>query len=245
MDKAKAIKELLDDKNYYGDFGSKYLSNSDIIFLLKNPTQFKVPIEKSKPLIEGGYFHTCMLEPEKKDNFKIIDCASRSTKVYKAALIEHNEEIMLLQKEADYIHKMVDKMKGTMEMYDYIYADNNKFEQPMVDIIMGNWWKAKADIIHDDFVIDLKTTSDLDKFQYSCRTYNYDSQAYIYQRMFGKPMLFFVICKTTMRLGIFDCSPDFIKSGQNKVEQATEVYNKFFSDEAISDIHTYIHKQTL
>ena len=35
MDKAKAIKELLDDKNYYGDFGSKYLSNSDIIFLLK------------------------------------------------------------------------------------------------------------------------------------------------------------------------------------------------------------------
>ena len=66
MDKAKAIKELLDDKNYYGDFGSKYLSNSDIIFLLKNPTQFKVPIEKSKPLIEGGYFHTCMLEPEKK-----------------------------------------------------------------------------------------------------------------------------------------------------------------------------------
>ena len=47
MDKAKAIKELLDDKNYYGDFGSKYLSNSDIIFLLKNPTQFKVPIEKS------------------------------------------------------------------------------------------------------------------------------------------------------------------------------------------------------
>ena len=58
-------------------------------------------------------------------------------------------------------------------------------------------------------------------------------------------MLFFVICKATMRLGIFDCSPEFIKSGQNKVEQATEVYNKFFSDEAISDIHTYIYKQTL
>ena len=46
-----------------------------------------------------------------------------------------------------------------MEMYDYIYADGNEYEQPMVDIIMGNWWKAKADIIHKDFVIDLKTTA--------------------------------------------------------------------------------------
>ena len=107
------------------------------------------------------------------------------------------------------------------------------------------WWKSKADIIHKDYIIDLKTSSDLDKFQYSSRTYNYDSQAYIYQRMFGKPMLFFVICKSTLRLGIFDCSSEFIRSGQNKVEQATEVYNKFFSDESSNDIHTYIHKQTL
>ena len=66
MDKAKAIKELLDDNNYYGDFGSKYLSNSDIINLLKNPTQFRVKDKKSKPLIEGGYFHTCMLELTEK-----------------------------------------------------------------------------------------------------------------------------------------------------------------------------------
>jgi hypothetical protein len=243
MDKAKALKELLDDKNYYGDFGSKYLSNSDIIKLLKNPTQFKKPVDKTKPLIEGGYFHTCMLEPNKIDNFEIIDCASRSTKIYKDALGDN--EILLLKKEAEWIDKLVDKMKGNMEMYDYIYADGNEYEQPMVDIIMGNWWKSKADIIHKDYVIDLKTSSDLDKFQYSSRTYNYDSQAYIYQRMFGKPMLFFVICKATLRLGIFDCSSEFIRSGQNKVEQATEVYNKFFSDESIDDIHTYIHKQTL
>tara|TARA_Y100001938_G_C7993448_1_gene380757 strand:- start:23 stop:754 length:732 start_codon:yes stop_codon:yes gene_type:complete len=243
MDKEKAIKELLDDKNYYGDFGRKYLSNSDIIYLLKNPTQFRVPTEISKPLIEGGYFHTCMLEPEKKDNFEIIDCASRSTKIYKEAL--GDREMLLLKKEADYIDSLVAKMKGNMEMYDYIYQDGNQYEVPMVDKIMGNWWKSKADIIHKDYIIDLKTTSDLDKFQYSGRTYNYDSQAYIYQRMFGKPMLFFVICKSTTRLGIFDCSPEFLKSGQDKVERATEVYNKFFSDESTEDIYTYIHRQTL
>ena len=71
MDKKTAIKELLDDNNYYGDFGRKYLSNSDIIYLLKNPTQFRVPTEKSKPLIEGGYFHTCMLNRKKKITLKL------------------------------------------------------------------------------------------------------------------------------------------------------------------------------
>jgi len=80
---------------------------------------------------------------------------------------------------------------------------------------------------------------------YSAKTYNYDSQAYIYQRMFGKPMVFFVICKTSGRLGIFDCSNEFIMSGQRKVEEATEIYNKYFSDEATEDINVFIHRQTL
>ena len=110
---------------------------------------------------------------------------------------------------------------------------------------MANWWKGKADIVHKDYLIDIKTSSDIDKFLYSAKTYNYDSQAYIYQRMFGKPMVFFVICKNTSRLGIFDCSSEFLRSGQRKVEQATEVYNNFFSDEANEDINSYIHRQTL
>ena len=40
-------------------------------------------------------------------------------------------------------------------MHEYIYADNNQYEVPEVDSIMGNMWKGKADIIHDDFIIDL------------------------------------------------------------------------------------------
>jgi hypothetical protein len=30
MNKENVIEKLRDDKNYYGDFGKKYLSNSDI-----------------------------------------------------------------------------------------------------------------------------------------------------------------------------------------------------------------------
>ena len=108
-------------------------------------------------------------------------------------------------------------------------------------------WKGKADIINNNsnLIIDIKTSGDIDKFMYSAKTYNYDSQAYIYQRLFNKPLVFFVIDKRTARLGVFDCSATFLKAGQDKVEQAVEVYQKYFSDEATEDIHSYIHRQTL
>lgn len=237
------IEKLRDDKLYYGSYGKQFLSNSDIIKLLKDPTQFRVPQQTTKPMIVGSYFHTAMLERDKLDNFQIVDVSSRTTKAYKEACSPG--EILLLKKEQDEVLGWVDKMTSNLEMHEYIYADNNQYEVPEVDSIMGNMWKGKADIIHDDFIIDLKTSGDIDKFMYSAKTYNYDSQAYIYQRMFGKPMVFFVICKTSGRLGIFDCSNEFIMSGQRKVEEATEIYNKYFSDEATEDINVFIHRQTL
>lgn len=240
----KAVEKLKDDKLYYGDYGKQYLSNSDIIYLLKNPTQFRVPQLTTKPMLEGSYFHTLMLEPDKEKDFSIVDVTSRSTKAYKELCAPFGD-ILLLKKEADKIKEMVRVMQGRLELYDLIYADDNKFEVPMISQIMGNNWKGKADVVHKDYIIDIKTSSDIDKFMYSAKTWNYDSQAYIYQRMFNKPMLFIVICKSTNRLGMFDCSADFIKGGQNKVEKATEIYNKFFSNEKTEDINNYIHKQTL
>ena len=240
---AQALDKLQDDEFYYGEYGKQYLSNSDIIYLLKNPTQFRVPQQRTKPMIEGSYFHACMIEPDKVKDFEIVDVASRSTKAYKEVCPK--DDILLLRHEAEYIDSMVEKMKGNLEMYDFIYAEGNEYEVPQVEQIMGNWWKGKADIVHQDYLIDIKTSSDIDKFMYSAKTYNYDSQAHLYQRMFGKPMVFFVICKNTTRLGIFDCSSEFLRSGQRKVEEATEIYNKFFSDEANEDINSYIHRQTL
>ena len=90
-----------------------------------------------------------------------------------------------------------------------------------------------------------KTTNDMSKFMYSCKTYNYDSQAYLYQRFFNKPLRFFVIDKQSFQLGIYDCSANFVEGGKNKVEKATEIYNKFFSDDKSHDINNYIHKEVL
>ena len=239
------LERLKNDDDYYGQFGRKFMSNSDIYNLLKNPTQFRVPQEKTKAMLEGSYFQTKMLEPQKIESFKIIDASSRGTKIYKDTC--PSGEIMLLTKEKENLDYLCSIMTSNMEMCDYIYATGNEFEVPSVGQIMGLDWKGKADIINheSDVIIDIKTSSDMDKFMYSAKTYNYDSQAYIYQRLFGKQMVFFVIDKSNGKLGIFECSADFIESGQRKVEEAMEIFHKFFSDQATEDISNYIHRQTL
>ena len=77
---------------------------------------------------------------------------------------------------------------------DLIRGANVEYEQPSITELFGNKWKGKADIVnHDDKVIvDLKTTADINKFKSSAYRYNYDSQAYIYQQLFGYEFIFIV-----------------------------------------------------
>ena len=245
MDKAEILKHLEDDSKYYGEFGKQFLSNSDIGKLLKNPTQFRVNQEMTKPMLEGRYFHTKILEPQKIGDFIEVDVTSRNTVKYKEAINEG--EMLLLTKEREHLDFLCTKMTSNMEMFDYIYDDGNEFEIPEIQKIMSLDWKGKADIVNHNkgLLVDIKTSGDIDKFMYSAKTYNYDSQAYIYQRLFGKPLIFLVIDKRTARLGIFECSDSFLRGGQEKVEQAVEVYQKYFSNEATEDIHSYIHRQIL
>ena len=120
------------------------------------------------------------------------------------------------------------------------------YEEPRVGKIFDNMWKGKADIINHDekLVIDLKTTADIDKFRWSASKYNYDSQAYIYSTLFGYEMIFIVIDKETTQVGIFDCSPEFYKRGEEKVRQASAAYDLFYKTEDF-DHNQYLINKTL
>ena len=72
MTKKEILKKLENDEDYYGAFGRKYLSNSDIGTLLTNPLAFGKPSKPSSAFLVGGYFHTCILEPDKLKKYKII-----------------------------------------------------------------------------------------------------------------------------------------------------------------------------
>lgn len=237
----KIIDSLRDDSKYYGNFGKKYLSNSDIYSLLKNPRNFRQN-EKGLPLLKGGYFHTAMLEPQKIGDYLVIDASTRSTKAFKEYILEKNLDPydVLLSKEVDEINTWVEAMKNNFVMYTDIYAEGNIYEQPAVATIFGIEWKGKADIITADKVIDIKTTGNVDKFKWSANDYNYDSQAYIYEQLFGKPVEFYIIDKTTLKLKIAKPSEETLLRGRDKVLKAIEVYKKFFAKDSLEDITQYI-----
>ena len=244
MELNEIIEKLRDDKHYYGDFGKKYRSNSDIWTLFNNPLRLG---ESQKPNIHfliGGYFHTAILEPDKLKNFRIIEATSRNTKKYKEI---SNGEMCLLRHEVDLVEVLVEKMMSNDVCKDLISMPqwaNVDYELPGVKELFGNMWKGKADIVNHDekLIIDLKTTSDISKFQSSAWRYNYDSQAYIYRELFGYEFVFMVIDKNTHQIGIFDCSPSFYKTGGEKVQRASEAYDLFYNTEGFDPKQYFIQK---
>ena len=90
----------------------------------------------------------------------------------------------------------------------------------------------------------MKTTSDIERFRWNAQKYNYDSQAYIYSKLFGYEMLFIVIDKNTQQIGLFDCSPQFYEKGEQKVEKASEQYDLFYKNENF-DPKQYLTTETL
>ena len=230
MNKQEALKALEDDSNYYGDFGKKYLSNSDISTLLTNPLALGQKMANRPAFLIGGYFHTAILEPEKLKNFKIVEATTRNTKAYKEI---SDGEMCLLKHEVDQIELMTEKMLNNEVCRDLIRSGNVEYERPEITELEGQLWKGKADIVNHDekLIIDLKTTADITKFKYSASKYNYDSQAYIYSKLFGYEMLFIAIDKNTHQIGIFDCSPEFYARGKDKVERAVQAYELFYKSE--------------
>jgi hypothetical protein len=241
MKKEEILKKLSNDEHYYGKFGKKYLSSSDVGVLLSNPLALKQEQKKTAAFLVGGYFHTIILEPDKLKKYKIISSNTRNTKLYK----EMSEgELCLLQQEVDKIELMSEQMLSNKVCNGLIRGKWAEYEKPMITKIGKYMWKGKCDILnHDDqLVIDLKTTVDINKFRGSAFRYNYDAQAYVYRKLFGYDMLFIVMDKNTHQIGLFDCSDEFYRSGEDKVERAMEAYDLFFKSKDFDPKQFFISK---
>ena len=243
MDNKKILEKLKDDEHYYGEFGKQFLSNSDIRALLNNPLDFKKPSPPNPAFVVGGYFHTSILEPDKLDKYKIVKSTTRNTKAYKEIA---GEDICLLEHEVDKIELMREKVLENDLFKKMILDGAVEYEKPGVVELEGMQWKGKADIVNhsEQLIIDLKTTSNINGFANSAYKFNYDSQAYIYSKMFGFDLIFIVIDKKTNQLGLFDCSEQFLQSGQNKVALAVQAYKDFFVN-GDGDFSQYYISKTL
>ena len=184
-----AIERLRNDEDYYGEFGRQFRSNSDISTLLTNPLALGAEQKPNINFLIGGYFHTAILEPDKLKKYRIIESSTRNTKLYKEI---SGGEMCLLQHEVDKLELMIDTMLSNDACNDLINGIDVEYEKPGIKEIEGLLWKGKADIVNHDekYVVDLKTTSNLHNFRSSAYKYNYDSQAYIYRKLFGYDLIF-------------------------------------------------------
>ena len=243
--KEEIIETLRDDEQYYGEFGKQFLSNSDIKKLLDDPASFGVATSQTVDMLKGSYMHHAVLEPEKLASYVVIDASSRSTKKYKEAIIDMGADILLLAPEQAELDIMAQKVRENFRFSSEIYADGNEFEVPAVKKLFKHMWKGKADVVCSDKLIDLKTTSRLSEFKFSANRYNYDSQAWLYNQFFGKPLEFYVIEKGSHRLEVFTCSDAFLERGRAKVIHALELYEKFFGENPTDDISQYVAESVL
>lgn len=230
IDLKEAIGKLADDVNYYGDYGKQFLSNSDIGTLINNPAGYLEPREDSINLMFGRAFHELiMFGNTQHDQYQYVEASTRTTKIYKEAAAEAGQ-ILFLKKEWDDLNSLVESALKNKEVADILNDKSNSYEVPNLGT-MGDdnvIWKGKADIVSSDYIIDIKTSSSIGGFKYSSKAYNYDSQAYIYSRLFQKPMKFLVIEKGTGCVGLFEVSQEAYENGFDKVQKAQDNYLKYY-----------------
>jgi hypothetical protein len=186
-----------------------------------------------------------VFEPEKFGHLNWVDASTRNTKIYKEAFADN--PMTFLRKEYE----------DTMRMSDAIYSSYDAemlikgldYEKPAIGNINGIPFRAKADAIGANGIVDLKTTTGLAEgsFPYNARKYGYASQVFIYCNLFGveyQDFKFLCICKDTKDIAVYDVSEEFYFQGEELVVSAINTYREWFS-EGGKNIDEYIIKGIL
>jgi hypothetical protein len=240
-DKKEILDNMYSDDFYYGYLGKQALSSSSLKMVLKSPKTYKYVTKygqsETQPLRDGKLFHTLILEPHKIDELVIVDVATKANKVYKEAKAEGKE--VYTTKEIKDAERLADAILKNDEAVHYM--SKAEFEVPEIAMIDGLPFRAKADILKDNMIVDLKTTTGLNEFRYSADKYSYDLQAYLYREMFGVDEFVFVcIDKGSLDIGIFECSDEFYQRGKEKLEQGISNYKYFFDADSDVDLNQYV-----
>lgn len=236
--RAELLKRMLDDTFYYGELNTLALSSSSLKQLLSSPKTYNFSLkygsEESAALRAGALFHWAILEPEKFASQKFVEVQSRNTKKFREAKEEFGK--VFTAKERGEAERLVDAFYRNEHAKELITKAD--FEIPAIDNVLGMPFRGKADVLGTNRIVDLKTTTDIKGFSYSANKYGYDVQCYLYCNLFKKEYKdfhFLVLDKGSLDIGIFNCSEEFYYRGEEKVEKALDLYNKFFIEGADLD----------
>ena len=224
------VKKMYDNEFYYGYLNKESLSSSSCKKLLEGIDSYlgnREPLDSNmKPLREGRLIHVSLLEEDKIDDYyHFVNASTRRNKEYKEAVKDSSlegKEIML-SKERVWAKGIVDAVMDNPTANELFTGGD--YELPGIGYVQGFPFRAKADCLKGDRIVDLKTTSDITSWEYNMDYYGYDAQAYIYSTIFKKKSFTFVIVdKRTLQVKTYDATPDDIQRGYEKVSEAVNNY---------------------
>ena len=225
------IDKMYDNEFYYGYLGENCLSSSSCKKLCESVEDYlfqDTALDSNiKPLRDGRLFHVTVLESEKLDDYyDFVDVGTRRNKEFKSMFATSKKEVMLYKEKlwAEDLKHSILKHSRSKEL-----IESGKPEVPNINYVFGLPFRGKADLLCEDRVVDIKTTGDIDNWDYNKFFYGYDIQAYLYMKLFDKEAFeFIIIDKRTKKVKTDEVSEDFIKSGKRKVEKAVGNYVKYF-----------------
>ena len=226
------INKMYDNVFYYGYLGVNALSSSSCKKLCDSVEDYLFEDNKFspdiKPLRDGRLFHVTILEADKmKDYYDFIDVPTRRSKDFKQLKRVSKKEVMT-EKERLWAEDLKTHILKHSRANKLI--TNGEPEVPNINYVFGLPFRGKADLLCQDRVVDIKTTSDIDNWEYNKYFYGYDIQAYLYKELFDKDIFeFVVIDKRTKKVITDEASLDFLRSGERKVERAVKNYVRYFA----------------
>ena len=136
----------------------------------------------SPALRAGALFHWAILEPEKFASQKFVEVQSRNTKKFKEAVAEFGT--VYTAKERSETERLVDAFYRNEHAKELI--TKAEFEIPAIDNVLGMPFRGKADVLGENRICDIKTTTNIKDFSWSANKYGYDVQCYLYCNLFNK-----------------------------------------------------------
>jgi len=234
------LKKMDDDSFYYGYLSKHALSSSMCKSLLEGPevyaNKLKEPpkAKEPQPFRDGRLIHLLALEPHRIEELTIID-STKGSKLYKLAVEEKPAQTVYTRAE---LNRCKDIADAVLENDDFknIVKDAS-FEIPSISNYNGLPFRGKADVLLPGVVVDLKTTSDIDNFNQAALLYGYDLQAALYLELFESfEFKYIVVDKKTKEVKTVQFSDDFIQSGYDKLDLATENYYKYLENKDFYDL---------
>jgi hypothetical protein len=232
---------MYDDVFYYGYLGQHALSSSSCKKLIESPKAYATSLTEGSPdsqaLRDGRLTHLCVLEPHRLDEFTFVD-GTKASKSFKLTAEELGKDLVYTNLELNKAQKIAEAVLANEEAAALL--SGCEFEIPAIGEFMGLPFRGKADAKKGTTIIDLKTTANIQDFEYSAKKYSYDLQAALYLDLFdADDFIFLVVDKRTLDVGVYTITAGFVDSGLQKLQVATDAYKNYIMSDYDLEQYTF------